>query len=84
MYIDDTIAAISTPLGVGGIAVIRVSGKDAIEIVNKIFISKRDKDLTKVKSHTIHYGHIHEKTGKIIMILVSIMKGPEHLQEKIL
>ena len=52
---SDTIAAISTALGVGAISIIRVSGIDAIKIVNKIFVGK---DLEKQESHTIHYGHI--------------------------
>ena len=52
---SDTICAISTALGVGAISIIRVSGNDAIEIVNKLF---KGKDLSKVKSHTINYGHI--------------------------
>ena len=51
---NDTICAISTALGVGAISIIRVSGDEAIDIVNKIF----DKDLTKKESHTINYGHI--------------------------
>ena len=55
---NDTIAAISTSLGVGAISIIRVSGDDAINIVNKIF---KGKDLTKVKTHTIHYGYIIDK-----------------------
>ena len=50
---DDTIVAISTALGVGAISIIRLSGEDSINIVNKIF---KGKDLTKVSSHTIHYG----------------------------
>ena len=71
---ENTIAAIATPLGVGAIAIIRVSGLDAIAIVNKIF---RGKDLTKVKSHTINYGHIVEN-GKIIdEVLISVMKAPK-------
>ena len=49
---DDTIAAISTALGVGAISIIRVSGKDAIKIVNKIF---KGKNLNEVDSHTINY-----------------------------
>ncbi len=53
----DTIAAISTTLGVGAIATIRVSGEDAISIVNRIF---KGKNLSQVESHTIHYGHIVE------------------------
>ena len=54
---DDTIVSISTSLGVGAIAIIRLSGPKAIEIVNKIF---KGKDLTKVDSHTINYGYIKE------------------------
>ena len=52
---NDTIAAISTTLGVGAISIIRVSGKNSIQAVNKLF---NGKDLTKVDTHTIHYGHI--------------------------
>ena len=69
---EDTIAAISTALGVGAISIIRVSGNDSLNIVNKIF----DKDITNVPSHTIHYGHIVEN-GKIIdEVLVSVMLSP--------
>ena len=71
---NDTIAAISTTSGAGAISIIRVSGNEAINIVNKIF---KEKDLTKVPSHTIHYGHIEYK-GKIEdEVLVSIMKAPK-------
>lgn len=71
---NDTIAAISTTTGSGAISIIRVSGDRSIEIVNKIF---KEKDLTKVPSHTIHYGHIEYK-GKIEdEVLVSIMKSPK-------
>jgi len=70
---NDTIAAISTALGVGAISIIRVSGPESIEIVNKIF---KEKDLTKVESHTIHYGHIVDKEEIIDEVLVSIMKSP--------
>ena len=59
---NDTICAISTSQGVGAIAIIRVSGPDSIEIVNKIF---QGKDLTKVDSHTINYGYIVDKEQKI-------------------
>ena len=72
---NDTIAAISTSLGIGAISIIRVSGEESIEIVNKIF---RGKDLTKVDSHTINYGHIIDDKGEIIdEVLVSIMKSPK-------
>ena len=70
---SDTIAAISTALGVGAISIIRISGPESIEIVNKIF---KGKDLTKVNSHTINYGHIVDKDEIIDEVLVSIMKSP--------
>jgi len=71
---EDTICAISTALGVGGISIIRVSGNKAIETVNKIF---KGKDLESVESHTIHYGHIFYD-GKIIdEVLVSVMRAPK-------
>lgn len=70
---EDTIAAISTALGVGAISIIRVSGAKSLEIVNKIF----DKDLTNAKSHTIHYGHIVDKGEIIDEVLISIMLSPK-------
>ncbi|OOG94069.1 tRNA uridine-5-carboxymethylaminomethyl(34) synthesis GTPase MnmE [Bacillus pseudomycoides] len=71
----DTIAAISTALGEGAIAIVRVSGEDAIEKVNRIF---KGKDLTAVSSHTIHYGHIVDlDTDQVIEeVMVSIMRAP--------
>ena len=71
---NDTIAAISTSLGVGAISIIRVSGEEAIEIVNKIF---KGKDLMKVLSHTINYGHIIDNDLIIDEVLVSVMKSPK-------
>lgn len=72
---NDTICAISTSQGVGAIAIIRVSGDESINIVNSIF---KGKDLTKVDSHTINYGHIVDHEGKIIdEVLVSVMKSPK-------
>ncbi len=71
---DDTITAISTALGVGGISIIRVSGTDAIKIVNSIF---KGEDLTKVKTHTIHYGHIVYKKNIIDEVLISVMLAPK-------
>lgn len=70
---DDTIAAISTSLGVGAISIVRLSGKNAIEIINKVF----NKNLTNVKSHTIHYGHIKYKDEVIDEVLVSVMLAPK-------
>lgn len=71
---EDTIAAIATSLGVGAISIIRVSGPEAIKIVNNIF---KGKDLTKQKTHTITYGHIIENDKIIDEVLISIMKSPK-------
>lgn len=71
---EDTITAISTALGIGAISIIRVSGTESINIVNKIF---KGKDLTKVDTHTIHYGHIVENDNIIDEVLVSVMKSPK-------
>lgn len=71
---SDTIVAISTKLGVGAISIIRVSGDNAISLVNKIF---RGKDLTKVESHTINYGFIHDGKEDIDEVLVSVMRAPK-------
>ena len=71
---DDTIAAISTSPGVAAISIIRVSGQESLKIVNKIF---KGKDLTKVDSHTIHYGHIINKGEIIDEVLVSVMLSPK-------
>ena len=70
-----TIAAISTPMGVGGIAVIRLSGDRAIEIADKAF-SGKDK-LVDAKTHTVHYGHVTDSNSKRIdEVLVTIMRAP--------
>ena len=71
---EDTIVAISTTTGVGAISIVRLSGKDAISIVNKSF---KGKNLTKQKSHTITYGHIINNKEVIDEVLVSIMKAPK-------
>lgn len=71
---NDTIAAISTTLGVGAISIIRVSGSNAISAVNKLF---KGKDLTKVDTHTIHHGYIVDKEEIIDEVLVSVMKAPK-------
>lgn len=70
---NDTIAAISTPLATGAISIIRMSGLESIEIANKIF---KGKDLTKVADHTINYGHIYDGDELIDEVMVSVMYGP--------
>ncbi|MHA8138064.1 tRNA uridine-5-carboxymethylaminomethyl(34) synthesis GTPase MnmE [Lactobacillaceae bacterium Scapto_B20] len=72
----DTIAAISTPPGEGGIAIVRISGEDAIKVINKIY---RGKDLTQVNSHTINYGHIIDPADDnqtVDEVMVSVMRAP--------
>ncbi len=71
---NDTIAAIATAQGVGAIAIIRVSGDEAIEIVSKIFSNDKFKD---APSHTIHYGYIVDNGEKIDEVLVSLMRTPK-------
>ena len=72
---NDTICAISTAQGIGAIAIIRISGSESIEIVNSIF---KGKDLTRIETHTINYGHIVDDNGKEVEeVLVSIMKAPK-------
>ncbi len=71
---SDTIVAISTKLGVGAISIIRVSGDDAISLVNKVF---RGKDLAKVDSHTINYGFINNGKEDIDEVLVTVMRSPK-------
>lgn len=72
---DDTICAIATSTGVGAISIIRVSGEESISIVNKIF---KGKDLEKVSTHTINYGHIIDENNKEIdEVLVSVMYAPK-------
>lgn len=70
---EDTICAISTAMGTGGISIIRVSGVDAIDIVNSIF---KGCDLSSVQTHTINYGHIVYEGEVIDEVLVSVMRAP--------
>ncbi|NNK75857.1 MAG: tRNA uridine-5-carboxymethylaminomethyl(34) synthesis GTPase MnmE, partial [Maribacter sp.] len=76
MLPSDTIVALATPSGAGAIAVIRVSGKEAITIANSVFKSVHGKDLTKQKSHTILLGHIIAGNRTLDEVLISIFKGP--------
>ena len=78
MFLDDTIAAISTPAGEGGIGIVRLSGKDAIEIADRLFHSSKGKTLFDSASHKIIYGFIKDpSTGETVdEVLVSIMRSP--------
>ena len=73
---ENTIAAISTPVGAGGIAVIRISGSKAVETADKVFCGKSK--LSEAPSHTVHYGFIKDKNGrKIDEVLATVMRAPK-------
>jgi len=84
---DDTITAISTPLGQGGIGIVRLSGKDALPIANKIFVSKDKKKPSKFKSYTVHYGWIKDdymkssskkkQSSVIDEVILTVMRSPK-------
>lgn len=76
MSYSDNIVALATPSGTGAIAVIRVSGPQAISIVDQLFKSIKGKELVQQKSHTIHLGNIVDGAKILDEALVSIFKGP--------
>lgn len=76
MIRNDTIIALATPSGAGAISIIRLSGENAIELVDSHFNSVSGKKLTKQKTHTIHLGHIVTENRVLDKVLISIFKGP--------
>lgn len=74
----DTIAAISTPMGEGAIAIVRLSGDKAVEIADRVFRSPNNKLLAQQTTHTIHYGHLIEpKTNEVVEeVMLSLMRAP--------
>jgi len=78
MFTDDTIAAISTPLGEGGIGIVRLSGKNSIQIAEKIFSSPKNKSIKDLKTNRVIYGYVNDPlTGKKIdEVLVTVMRSP--------
>ena len=75
MILQDTIVALATPSGAGAVAIVRVSGPLAIEIVAGVFQSIKNKDLRKQKTHTLHLGFIKDGEKIIDQVLVSLFKG---------
>ena len=75
---NDTIAAVSTPLGEGGIGIVRLSGEDSFRIVDNIFCANDKRKTVSLDTHTIHYGLIKcpETEENIDEVLVSVMKAP--------
>jgi tRNA modification GTPase len=78
MILDDTIAAIATPLGEGGLAVIRLSGAQALAVAEKSFqpVGKNSLKPTLATSHTIHYGKIVRRGQDVDEVLLSVMRAP--------
>src|SRR6218665_3258297 len=76
MINQDSIVALATPSGAGAIAVIRISGEEAITLGASVFRSVKGKDLLKQKSHTLHLGHIADGEKILDEVLVSVFKGP--------
>ena len=72
----DTIAAIATAMSSAGIGIVRVSGREAIEIIQKIFRGKKEKNFAEEKTYTIHYGYIADGEEIIDEVLVMLMKAP--------
>ena len=76
MILQETIVALATPSGGGAIAIIRLSGKDAISIAAEVFQSVSGKNIAVQKTHTIHLGHIMDGAKTYDQVLLSIFKGP--------
>ena len=72
----DTIAAIATAMSNSGIGIVRISGEESFEIIQKIYRGKTEKNLQEQKSHTIHYGYIADGEEIIDEVLVMLMRGP--------
>lgn len=72
-----TIVGVSTAPGIGGIGIIRMSGKDSFEILNRIFVQKNKESVEDIKGYSIKYGHIVEKEKVIDEVLVSYFKAPK-------
>jgi len=74
--LNDTIAAISTPIGESGIGIVRISGKEALQTADKIFFSKDKSKPSGFDSYTIHYGWIMDKTEVVDEVILTLMRAP--------
>ena len=74
---EDTIAAIATPLGEGGIGIVRLSGADAVSLADRAFVSPKGRELASARSWSLNYGWIADENGeKIDEVIVSVMRAP--------
>ena len=75
---DDVIAAISTPVGTGGIGIVRLSGAESFQVADRVFVSPSGKSVTSFPSHTIHYGHVVGRDGAVIdEVMLTVMRAPK-------
>src|SRR5688500_3076209 len=88
MFLDDTIAAIATPIGERGLAVIRISGAEAFNVAYKVFVpgGHSSKRVSEAPTHTPQYGHIIHKERPIAEVLAAVMHAPrtftrEHVEK---
>lgn len=78
--IDDTIVALSTPIGEGGVGIVRMSGSKALDIADRIFVSKDGKRPSNYETYSVHYGHIVDKASSeaiVDEVLLTVMKAPK-------
>jgi tRNA modification GTPase len=83
--LDDIIVAVSTPIGEGGIGIVRLSGKGSLKLADKIFLSKDDKKPSRFKTYTVHYGHIVENELQttnderriVDEVILTVMRAPK-------
>jgi len=84
ILLDDTIVAVSTPIGEGGIGIVRLSGEHSLRIADRIFLSKDAKKPSRFKTYTVHYGHINDNEGRrtkdegriIDEVILTVMRAP--------
>ncbi len=76
MQLTDTIAAVATPLGEGGLAVLRLSGAEAVTVAERSYVSPARTALSQVPTHTLHYGHIVRQGKTVDEVMVAVMRAP--------
>ena len=75
--LQDTIAAIATATGEGGIGIVRLSGKESLAIANKIFVGLDKKNPAHFKGYSMHYGKIMDNQKIIDEVILTVMRGPK-------
>ena len=81
-FSKDTIAALATAPGIGAIAVIRLSGPEAIQITDQFFSGRNKKKLIDANSHTLHLGYLKDGDITVDEVLISVFKGPNSYTDR--